>query len=171
VWLAGAARTKPSLRTTDSGMRAASFAVLLLGFLLTMSNWFPEGLAARPLPPSHGMQAAGTGLTLLGCAFAIWARLALGANWSGRPTVKAGHELVIAGPYGVTRHPIYTGILVAAAGTALADLQWRRLAGVALIAGAMLLKIRQEEALMMETFPDAYSRYRQRVKALIPGLF
>jgi protein-S-isoprenylcysteine O-methyltransferase Ste14 len=24
---------------------------------------------------------------------------------------------------------------------------------------------------MMETFPDAYSRYRQRVKALIPGLF
>jgi protein-S-isoprenylcysteine O-methyltransferase Ste14 len=136
-----------------------------------MSNWFPAGLAARPLPPSHGMQAAGTGLTLLGCAFAIWARLALGANWSGRPTVKAGHELVIAGPYGVTRHPIYTGILVAAAGTALADLQWRRLAGVALIAGAMLLKIRQEEALMMETFPDAYSRYRQRVKALIPGLF
>ena len=171
VWLAGAARTKPSLRTTDFGMRAVSLAAILLGFFLTMSGWFPDEFAGPPLPPNPDMRMTGVALTVLGCAFAIWARLALGTNWSGQPTVKARHELIVTGPYALARHPIYTGILAAAIGTALADLQWRRMLGVALIAGGMLMKIRQEERLMTETFPDAYPRYRQRVKALIPGLF
>jgi protein-S-isoprenylcysteine O-methyltransferase Ste14 len=171
VWLAGAMRTKPSLRATSLGMRTLCLAAILLGFLLVLWNGFPSVFAARALPPSHALQRAGAALTVLGCAFAIWARLALGTNWSGRPTVKAGHELVIRGPYALARHPIYTGLLVAAIGTALADLQWRRLLGVAIIAAAVLVKIRQEESLMMETFPDSYPSYRRRVKALIPGLF
>jgi protein-S-isoprenylcysteine O-methyltransferase Ste14 len=171
VWLAGSARTKRSLRTTGLGLRVASFGTMLLGFFLTVSTWFPAALSARPLPSSADLQIVGVSLTVLGCAFAIWARLTLGTNWSGRPTVKAGHELVINGPYALARHPIYTGLLIACIGTALADLQWRRLIGVAIIAAAMLVKIRQEEGLMMETFPDAYPRYRQRVRALIPGLF
>ena len=171
VWLAGAMRTKTTERSTDSAARSLSFAALLFGFFLTISYWFPRELTARPLPLSPGMAETGVALTILGCAFAIWARLALGANWSGRPTVKTGHELIVSGPYALARHPIYTGILLAAIGTALADLQWRRLIGVAIIAAAMVMKIRQEERLMMETFPDAYPRYRRSVKALIPGLF
>ncbi|MDE2051140.1 MAG: isoprenylcysteine carboxylmethyltransferase family protein [Gammaproteobacteria bacterium] len=107
---------------------------------------------------------------ILGCSFAIWARVALGSNWSGRPTVKAGHELVVSGPYALTRHPIYTGILIAAFGTALADLQWRRALGVLLVTLALLVKIRQEERLMIEAFPESYPGYQRRVKALIPRL-
>ena len=108
--------------------------------------------------------------TIAGCAFAIWARIILGSNWSGRATVKAGHELIVRGPYAVARHPIYTGLLLASIGTALAMAEWRCILGLALIVIVFAAKISQEEKLMLQTFPEAYPRYRQRVKALFPGL-
>jgi protein-S-isoprenylcysteine O-methyltransferase Ste14 len=148
-----------------------SVTTMLFGFILVISGSFPNWLAAEPLAPYAGLRWSGATLTLLGCSFAVWARMALGANWSGRPTVKSGHQLIVGGPYAFARHPIYTGLLVAAIGTTFADLQWPRVLGVAIIAGVMLFKIRQEESLMMDTFPDTYPRYRQNVKALIPGLF
>jgi protein-S-isoprenylcysteine O-methyltransferase Ste14 len=124
----------------------------------------------RFLPSVPGLPLAGLALTITGCAFAIWARLTLGANWSGRATVKAGHELVIKGPYALARHPIYTGLLLASVGTGLAIGEWRCLLGLALLAIVFIAKIGQEEKLMLQTFPEAYPRYRRCVKALIPGL-
>jgi protein-S-isoprenylcysteine O-methyltransferase Ste14 len=169
VWLISAAFTKPTLKATDTKTRTLSLAVLLLGFYLVTFD-SPHWLMEHPLPVTPPLQSLGVGLTVLGCAFAIWARLALGQNWSGRPTVKEDHELVVTGPYALARHPIYTGLLLAAAGTALADLQWRRILGVLLIVLAMAVKIRQEERLMIETFPQSYRAYQRRVKRLIPGL-
>jgi protein-S-isoprenylcysteine O-methyltransferase Ste14 len=171
VWLIAAANTKPTLRATDRWSRVASMATMLVGFWLVVADWSPGWLSTRLLPATTSAVASlGVGLTMLGCSFAIWARLALGRNWSGRPTVKAEHELVVSGPYALTRHPIYTGVLAATFGTALADLQWRRVLGLLLVAVALLVKIRQEERLMIEAFPESYPPYRRRVKALIPGL-
>ena len=61
------------------------------------------------------------GLALLcaGLAFAVWARVELGRNWSGSVTVKEGHELIRSGPYAYVRHPIYTGLIAALIGTAV----------------------------------------------------
>jgi len=172
VWLFGVLHTKPTLRTADLRLRIASIATLLLGFFLIVSDWAPSWLVMRgPLLGDPALQVTGETLTLVGCAFAIWARLALGGNWSGRPTIKAGHELVVSGPYKLARHPIYTGLLVAVIGTTLADLQWRRVIGAAMITVALLLKMRQEERLMIEAFPDLYPQYQRRVRALIPGMF
>jgi protein-S-isoprenylcysteine O-methyltransferase Ste14 len=114
--------------STDVPQVSARFG----GFFLTVSDWVPEWLAMRPLLMSPALQSIGAALTIIGCSFAIWARLALGTNWSGRPTVKAEHKLVVTGPYAFARHPIYTGILVATIGTALADLEWRRGFGAAI---------------------------------------
>ncbi|MER8414050.1 MULTISPECIES: isoprenylcysteine carboxylmethyltransferase family protein [unclassified Mesorhizobium] len=50
-------------------------------------------------------------LIAIGIAFAWWARLHLGRLWSGAITAKAGHRVINTGPYGVVRHPIYTGLL------------------------------------------------------------
>jgi len=172
VWLFGVLHTKPTLRTADLRLRIASIATLLLGFFLIVSDWAPSWLVMRgPLLGDPALQVTGETLTLVGCAFAIWARLALGGNWSGRPTIKAGHELVVSGPYKLARHPIYTGLLAAVIGTTLADLQWRRVIGAAMITVALLLKMRQEERLMIEAFPDLYPQYQRRVRALIPGMF
>jgi protein-S-isoprenylcysteine O-methyltransferase Ste14 len=172
VWLVGLAFTKRTVRSQSSGTRAFHLALVLLGFALTGSQYFRQGwLGMRFLPDTPAWAVTGMALTLVGCLFATWARLALGSNWSGRATVKAGHELIVSGPYALARHPIYTGLLLAAAGTGLSHGEWRCVLGIALIALAFAIKIAQEEKLMVQTFPQAYPQYRQKVKALIPGVF
>lgn len=172
VWLIGLVFTKPTVRTQSYGTRLTHLALLALGIALMASPWFHFGwLAMRFVPPAYWILVAGCGLTIAGCAFAIWARITLGANWSGKATVKAGHELITSGPYAIARHPIYTGIMTGLAGSALADGEWRDLLALLVFFFAFAVKMSQEERLMLQTFPDAYPLYRQRVKALIPGVF
>lgn len=172
VWLAGLVFTKRTVRAQPSGTRLFHLALGALGFTLLGGHWFRQGwLGMRFVPLLHGFTVAGLVLTVAGCAFAIWARLTLGSNWSGRVTVKEGHELITWGPYGLTRHPIYTGLMTAVVGTALAGGEWRCLVAIVVILLALMVKMGQEEKLMMQTFPLAYPEYRQRVKALIPGIF
>ena len=59
-------------------------------------------------------------LFAVGLGFAIWARRALGHNWGTPMSQKYEPELVTSGPYWMVRHPIYSGILVAGLGTAVA---------------------------------------------------
>lgn len=172
VWLVGLVFTKRTVRAQPHGTRFFHMILVLLGFMLLGSRWFRAGwLGTRFIPISSDFAIAGIALTALGCLFAIWARLALGRNWSGRATVKAGHELVTTGPYSIARHPIYTGLLLASVGTALAIGEARCLLGLTLIFLGFATKMAQEERLMRETFPQAYPAYRRRVKALIPGVF
>ena len=89
----------------------------------------------------------------------MWARVHLGRNWSGSVTVKEGHELIRSGPYRYVRHPIYTGLLAAVLGSAIASGTVRALLGLLIIAAALLRKLRVEERFMRETFPGEYQRY------------
>jgi protein-S-isoprenylcysteine O-methyltransferase Ste14 len=171
VWLAGLAFTKRTVHSEPMGSRLFQIAIILFGFTLLGNTRFSGGwLGKNFLASTRGLQIAGLVLTIGGCLFAIWARITLGNNWSGRATVKADHELIVSGPYSLARHPIYTGLLLASIGTALETAEWRCILGLALIVSGFAAKIGQEEKLMMQTFPDTYPRYRQRVKALIPGL-
>jgi protein-S-isoprenylcysteine O-methyltransferase Ste14 len=172
VWLIGLAFTKRTVRSQPDGPRVFQMAVFLLGFVLVGSDWLRQGwLGARFMQETQATQITSLAMTVAGCALAIWARLTLGGNWSGRVTVKEGHELIVRGPYSLARHPIYTGILLACVGTCLMDGEWHCLLGLIIVALGLVLKMSQEERLMMETFPQAYPMYRQRVKALIPGVF
>jgi protein-S-isoprenylcysteine O-methyltransferase Ste14 len=100
------------------------------------------------------------GLIMLavGIAIAVWARNYLGRNWSGTVTVKQDHELIRTGPYRLVRHPIYSGLLLAILGTAVAFGEWRGLPAFGLLAGSLLLKLRMEERFMSESFPKEYTR-------------
>jgi protein-S-isoprenylcysteine O-methyltransferase Ste14 len=172
IWLVGAAFTKHAVRTQSPGSRFFHVALAFLGFALLGNQWFESGwMAVHFVPDTRTVGLAGLILTAAGCLFAIWARLKLGANWSGRATVKAGHELIVTGPYSIARHPIYTGLLLAVAGTGLAIGEMRCILGFLVIVLALAIKMSQEEKLMMETFPETYPHYRERVKALIPGVF
>jgi protein-S-isoprenylcysteine O-methyltransferase Ste14 len=110
----------------------------------------------------------GLALVIAGLLFAIWARVHLGGNWSGTVTIKQGHELIRSGPYAYVRHPIYTGLLAALLGTTAASGTVHAAVGLAIIAVALVRKLRIEEAFMREIFPDAYQRYSAEVPALIP---
>jgi protein-S-isoprenylcysteine O-methyltransferase Ste14 len=172
VWLVGLAFTKRTRRSQSIGSRLGQVGFAALGFGLLDPHWIRDGfLAARFAPEDGSIALLGLGMTVIGCGFAIWARVTLGRNWSGRATVKTEHELMMTGPYAVARHPIYTGLLVAVIGTALAEGAWRGMVAIVMIFLLFLLKMSQEERLMVETFPADYPAYQQRVKALIPGVF
>lgn len=171
MWLSTFPFAKRTTRSQTWGGRIFHLALVCPGFILLGTRYVSHGwLGQRFLGDSPGLEIVGLVLTVVGCAFAIWARVKLGANWSARAAVKADHELIVAGPYAVTRHPIYSGLLLACVGTALVGGQWRCIVGTIIILLAFTIKIGQEEFLMMQTFPDAYRQYRRRVKALIPGV-
>ncbi|HEX4756412.1 MAG TPA: isoprenylcysteine carboxylmethyltransferase family protein [Terracidiphilus sp.] len=176
LWLAGLPFAKPVARRQPSGARIFQLLLGALGFTLLGSHWLRDGwmgLSFLPHtePVRHDVQFFGLALTIAGCLIAAWARVVLGGNWSGAATVKASHELIVKGPYAFARHPIYTGLLVAVVGTALVVGEWRSIVGTMVILLAFFVKMSQEERLMLQTFPEAYPHYRQKVRALIPGLF
>jgi protein-S-isoprenylcysteine O-methyltransferase Ste14 len=119
---------------------------------------------------STWVEVVGLGVLISSTAFALWARFTLGRMWSLAPMIKDRHELRTEGPYGVTRHPIYTGLLGMLLGTILVVGLGRSL--VIFPVGVVLLgiKIRMEEALLLGGFPIAYPPYQQRVPQLVPGL-
>ena len=84
--------------------------------------------------------------------------------------LKHGQELISTGPYALVRHPIYTGLLIALAGTSLYDGRWRALLGLAFFALGFWLKAHSEEALLEREFADEYRSYRARTPMLIPTL-
>jgi protein-S-isoprenylcysteine O-methyltransferase Ste14 len=92
----------------------------------------------------------------------------LGRNWSGVVQLKQDHELIVRGPYSIVRHPIYTGLLLAFLGSALAIGEWRGLLATTIVAGSFWRKLRLEERWLCELFGEQYRAYMQRVKALVP---
>ena len=115
---------------------------------------------------------AGLGLCLLalGLGFAVWARVHIGRNWGTPMTQKDDPELVTSGPYHLVRHPIYSGIVVAGIGTAVA-LSWFWLVAVALAGTYFVYSATVEERYMAERFPDTYPAYKASTKMLVPFLF
>jgi protein-S-isoprenylcysteine O-methyltransferase Ste14 len=125
-------------------------------------------LDARFVPLTTWAFRGGAAVAVAGFLFTVWAREHLGRNWSGIVTVKQDHELVVTGPYALVRHPIYTGLLLAFAGTALARSEWRGVSAVVIASLALWRKLTLEERWMQEQFAQQYRAYKHRVAALVP---
>lgn len=172
-WLWGWRRVKGAKRSEPLLPRLLKYWLpLLVAIVLILpSHWFAgTWLGARLYPAQLLLAVLGAVFTMAGVAFACWARFVLGRNWSSVVQVKQDHELIQRGPYRVVRHPIYSGLLLAFVGTALAIGEWRGVFTVAIVAVSFWFKLRLEERWMRESFGAAYEGYMLRVKALIPGL-
>jgi protein-S-isoprenylcysteine O-methyltransferase Ste14 len=161
-WLAAAFTAKGSVSRGRGfgprGIAAVAVVVLIRGFSGT-------SLAVHSWP----LMIVGTVLFVAGLALAIRARVIIGRNWGMPTSERAEPELVTAGPYAVVRHPIYSGILLALVGTALA-ISLIGLA-IALVVGAYFVwAARIEERNLTATFPSTYPAYMARTKMLIPFL-
>ena len=171
-WRISAADVKPAQRSESRASRAAHLIPLLIAGVLLGMRTIPDGgwLFERFLPRTASGFWIGALLTAVGLGFSAWARVHIGRNWSATVTVKQQHELIRSGPYAIVRHPIYSGILLAFIGSALARGQWRGVLALAIVIVALWRKLRLEERWMSETFGDEYQRYRARTAALIPFL-
>jgi protein-S-isoprenylcysteine O-methyltransferase Ste14 len=144
-------------------IRAAIFVVVIV--LIRLGAFRGHGLNSDP-------SRAGVGFALFaaGLGLAVWARIHIGRNWGTPMSRKEEPELVTTGPYRHVRHPIYTGILLAGIGTAVA-LNWTWLIAVALVAVYFTYSAIVEERNLLEQFPDAYPGYKSSTKMLVPYLY
>ena len=94
----------------------------------------------------------------------------MGRNWGGPMTQKDDPQLVTSGPYHLVRHPIYSGLLVAIVGTAVA-LSWLWLIAAALAATYFGYAATVEERFLTKQFPDTYPAYRRSTKMLLPFIY
>lgn len=170
VWLLTAFRLKPVVRQGSSSSRMWELLLLVCAAELLFGTAPKLGLLdARDLPALPRLIGVGIALTAAGVAFCIVARLYLGQNWSVTATIKQDHQLIRTGPYRLVRHPIYTGTLIAAIGTAIAFGETRDLLALPLAVVGFWLKARSEERLLMSNFGDRYAAYRREVRgAIIP---
>ena len=111
--------------------------------------------------------AVGIVLFAFGLGLAIWARMNIGRNWGMPMTQSSDPELVTTGPYRLVRHPIYSGLLLALIGTAVA-LSWLWLIAAALAAGYFSYSAIVEERFLASEFGDAFVRYKRSTKMLVP---
>jgi protein-S-isoprenylcysteine O-methyltransferase Ste14 len=169
-WMAGRFWTKRTVYRQPWWGRLP-FLWILVGLVIGMK--FLPLRPARLLPITPVTDTAGIALCVLGLGWTIWARLVLGRNWSASVTLKENHELIQSGPYRVTRHPIYTGLLAAIAGTVLSlSLTVVGVLFLMLFTALLINKLRLEETLMLRQFPEAYPAFKNRVRAaLVPFIW
>jgi len=168
-WLIYAFGNKKAVYSEDLRQRFLVQIIAVIGVLIIMNApREPQPLNMFVIPRTAATAAIATVICIAGLVFAIWARVTIGRNWSARVTVKEEHELIQRGPYGLVRHPIYTGILSMALGSALLVGRAGAVAGWIVFVVSFWIKSRDEEALMMQQFPNEYAAYRQRTKRVVP---
>lgn len=168
-WAAGALKTRRTERTESFGSRYGILFLEIAGFVLLFRDDAGIGfLGRRFIPRTYALAITGVALTWAGIALALWARWHLGQYWSARITIKEDHKLIGSGPYARLRHPIYSGLDLAAIGSALAIDRWRCVVGVCLIILGYFIKAGREENMLAAQFGEDFKEHCGRTGFLLP---
>ena len=166
VWVIGRITAKRTAVLQPWITAVPYLAVLLMSFKLLFGVvWLPDASLMRDRPELLGLT-----LLIVGAITTLWARIALARNWSGAVALQEDHELIVRGPYRFVRHPIYSGFLLMVLGTVLAQGRAQAFAALIILFVTHLWKLRAEETLLAQHFPQSYPAYKARTKALIPFL-
>jgi protein-S-isoprenylcysteine O-methyltransferase Ste14 len=111
AWLVSGFRTAskgPRTRTRRTYVSATlvGFVVVMVAGSLVPRRYWHMLVVSQPW-----LRIVGMVVLVASLAFTLWSRRVLGLMWSSAPKLKSGHELHTDGPYAITRHPIYTGML------------------------------------------------------------
>jgi protein-S-isoprenylcysteine O-methyltransferase Ste14 len=169
-WMAAAVWSDRTVKRPATRHQLLYRAFIALGAVLLF------GLYRHPLEDElilwrspHPVAWLMVALTLLGLLFTWWARIHLGRLWSSNVARKADHHLVNTGPYGMVRHPIYTGIILASISTAALRGTVAAWLGIGLMTLGWYIKARLEEGFLREQLgAEEYASYARRVPMLIP---
>ena len=146
----------PQLGARGGGWVALQFGLMAVILVL--------GVAGPGWPDSARwwLKGAGALVALGGGVVIASAGRALGSGLTPFPRPLEAGELVEKGPYGVVRHPIYSGGALFLAGISLA-LSWWALVGTAVLTVVWALKARVEERFLSARYP-AYAEYCERTR-------
>jgi protein-S-isoprenylcysteine O-methyltransferase Ste14 len=168
-WAVGALKTRRTERTESFASRYGILFLEIAGFAILFSDDAGIGvLGYKVLPRTYVLGLTGVALTWAGIALALWARWHLGQYWSARITIKEDHKLIRTGPYARLRHPIYSGIDLAAIGSALAIDRWRCVVGVFLIILGYWIKAGREERMLAMQFGADFQEHCRHTGFLFP---
>jgi protein-S-isoprenylcysteine O-methyltransferase Ste14 len=169
IWILAALSAKPTVETLSRGWSTGLIVIIIAMFLIANSNgWFSAYTGVLLWPQTLFTGLIADAVTLTGLLVMLWARRALGGNWSDKVAIKENHELIERGPYHYARHPIYSGFLLMILGVTIIDGHLGGLIVFAVCTAGFWFKALQEERLLTKHFPRAYPAYKARVKALIP---
>ena len=171
MWAARAAKPTEQQESLAKRLLAYWLPLLIAALLLGPGEWFGRSpLREQFVPHTTFVYSLGLFLATSGAALSMVSRAMLGRNWSATVQLKQGHELITKGPYGLVRHPIYTGLLLLFLGNAVMVGDWRGLLAVAIVFVSFWRKFRLEEIWLADHFGASYRQYQSRTKALIPAI-
>jgi protein-S-isoprenylcysteine O-methyltransferase Ste14 len=111
----------------------------------------------------------GLAIAIASGVFAAWAMWSLGKSYGIRMDLFDGHRLVTGGPYRLSRHPMYLGIVSFHVGATMA------MESIALLVITFVyvipftvLRIRAEDSVLAAGFGEEFRAFAGRVPALVP---
>jgi protein-S-isoprenylcysteine O-methyltransferase Ste14 len=162
----------PKKASQSGERRFHRFLRLLIGAAtFSLLFWSSTGvgiLGKRFESNNQAVAAAGFAVTLVGLSITAWARIHLGRYWSDRIVIQADHKLVRSGPYARMRHPIYSGVLLGIAGTALVVGEWRGVLALLLMLVNYAIKARREDEILADRFGHEFRDYEKHSGLLLP---
>jgi protein-S-isoprenylcysteine O-methyltransferase Ste14 len=171
-WLIAARRVKAARTAESPAYRVFRLLLLTITFTLLFAKWTAIGFLGRSfLPPKQSVAYIGFALSLAGLAIAVWARMSLGQYWSDKIVLKVDHQLVRSGPYARMRHPIYSGVLLGVAGSALLVDEWRSVLAFLLLLINYTVKAKREDKILTEAFPIDSADHKRSAGFLLPRFF
>jgi protein-S-isoprenylcysteine O-methyltransferase Ste14 len=161
--------TTSSVRLPDLGRRGEGWVVLqLLLFVAVIGAGFLTPLWSGPARAAGAI--AGLALIIFGVGLVTAGILGLRQQLTAYPRPVPGGRLIEDGVFGLVRHPMYGGLVIAALGWGLVMASPMALAGALVLGVFFDLKSRREETWLAEQFAG-YAAYRRRTRRLIPWLY
>jgi protein-S-isoprenylcysteine O-methyltransferase Ste14 len=132
---------------------------------------FPEMLVWATIPLPVALRIVGICLGFMALLWFLWIHRYLGSNLSVRLQIKDSQTLITGGPYRWIRHPMYTAFYSLHLATFLLTANW--FIGVSWTVGLTImiaLRVRREEAMMINRFGEQYRLYMQQTGRFFPPI-
>ena len=168
VFISSRLRTKG-----DSGRDAGTLKYVLIAAYASIGvavyiTLHDDGVLAEPTPAGY----IGLAAIILGVVVRAYAILTLRRFFTVNVTLQEGHRLIRTGPYRFIRHPAYTGTLLSFYGFALATENiWAAIILIVPITLAFAMRVKVEEAVLRQGFPEEYPDYERTTRRLVPFVY
>ena len=143
---------------------SSAYVIVLLPLYLL----FPSDLLLFQLPFPTWVRWFGIGIGFLSIPFLFWVHYVLDIEWSTTLKLQTDHKLVTNGPYRRIRHPMYSALIVYELSWVLVSASLLFLVYYVITVFLMIVRIPNEERMILEKFGEEYRSYMKRTGRLLP---